>query len=62
MSARVGETFITSGREIPLEMDRDNTLAAKDVYDEQYVSEWHEDLQSACMTGTFMPDCIEGIS
>ncbi len=29
---------------------------------EQYVSEWHEEMQSACMIGTFMPDCMEGIN
>ena len=45
------------------EMWRNNArIADKKMYDEQYVSAWHEDIQSACMTGTFMPDCIEGIS
>ncbi|MHC1574577.1 MAG: hypothetical protein ACXQTY_02060 [Candidatus Methanogasteraceae archaeon] len=47
---------------VELEKDMDNTLTAKSIYDEQYVSEWHEGMQSACMIGTFMPDCIEGIS
>ncbi len=36
--------------------------ATKKMYDEQYVSEWHKDLQSMSMVGIFMPDCIEGIS
>ena len=35
---------------------------AKKMYDEQYVSEWHNDLQSECMTRIFMPDGLEGIS
>jgi hypothetical protein len=47
---------------VELERDKDNIRTAKSMYDEQYVSEWHEDMQSACMIGTFMPDCIEGIS
>ncbi|MEA3323660.1 MAG: hypothetical protein U9Q37_00755 [Euryarchaeota archaeon] len=47
---------------VKIEMDKDNTRTTKSMYDEQYVSEWHEDVQSACMIGTFMPDCIEGIS
>ncbi len=47
---------------VELELDKDNVRTAKSMYDEQYVSEWHEEMQSACMTGTFMPDCIEGIS
>jgi len=47
---------------VELERDRDNSRTVKSMYDEQYVSEWHEAMQSACMIGTFMPDCIEGIS
>ena len=45
-------------------MNRDETStdACAGVYDKQYVSEWHEDLQSLCLTCIFMTDCLEGIS
>ncbi|MEA3280960.1 MAG: hypothetical protein U9Q68_00085 [Euryarchaeota archaeon] len=47
---------------VELKRDKDNIRTAKSMYDKQHVSEWHEGMQSACMSGTFMPDCIEGIS
>lgn len=49
--------------EIFMKMNNTISAGAKLVtYDEQYVSEWHEDLQSLCMAGTFMPDYLEGIN
>ena len=44
-------------------MKRNETpVGAKKMYDKQYVSEWHDDLQSECMTRIFMPEGLEGIS
>ena len=61
--SQVPGNIYTSAVKCSFEMWRNNTrIAEKKMYDEQYVSAWHEDMQSACMTGTFMPDCIEGIS
>ncbi|MCD6208220.1 MAG: hypothetical protein J7J06_09605 [Methanosarcinales archaeon] len=42
--------------------DKTSTDACAGTYDKQYVSEWHDDLQSLCLTCIFMTDCLEGIS
>jgi|LGOV01.1.fsa_nt_gb hypothetical protein len=57
-------SIYTSREKYISEMNRDETStdACAGAYDKQYVSEWHEDLQSMCLTCIFMTDCLEGIS
>jgi hypothetical protein len=43
------------------EAGRTTPGAAKSMCDAQYVSEWHEAMQ-VCMSGTFVPGCIERIN